>query len=164
MTDEVVLAHFTAQTATDQREELIALYEEVWLSGWKDDEPFFSRERFVDRLRGHLAATGFELVTARLDGRLIGYMYGFHRVGSDSFAVCELMVAAAYRRKGVARRLHDELLGSRGERTAELLAEKGNLPAQTAYQRWGWRKTADHQPFPDAPNYDLLVLALRKPE
>src|SRR5438309_2231742 len=130
MIDDISVTHYDAEAAAEQRDDLIALYESVWLSGWKNDDPFFSRQRFVDRLDKHLAAPGFELVTARLDGRLIGYIYGFSRTNEDKFVICELMVAAEYRKQGLARRLHDELLGGRSEGAAELLVEKENSPAQ----------------------------------
>jgi ribosomal protein S18 acetylase RimI-like enzyme len=126
----------------------------------KDNDPFFSRERFVDRLGRHLAASGFELVIARLGQQLIGYSYGFSRMREDKFIVCELMVLPAYQRQGIAKRLHDELLDGRGEQSAELLVEKDNLPAQAAYQSWGWQKVGDLQPFADAPNYDVMVIGL----
>jgi len=163
MIDGVTWQHFDAQAATKQRSDLIALYEQIWLSGWKDNDPFFSGERFVDRLAKHLAAPGFELVTARLGEQLIGYTYGFSRVREHKFIVCELMVAAERRRHGMARRLHDELLGGRSEQTAELLVEKENGPAQVAYRHWGWRKAGDLQPFADAPNYDVMVIDLPVP-
>lgn len=159
MNDGVSYTHHDAVAAADQRDELVALYAAVWLSGWKDTDPFFSRERFVDRLGRHLAAFGFELVTARLDQQLIGYIYGFSRAG-EKFVVCELMVAAAFRQQGVARRLHDELLTGRPEQSAELLVEKENHPAQAAYRSWGWRKAGDLQPFADAPNYDVMAIGL----
>jgi len=161
MINGVATAHLNAEAAKRECDELTALYEAVWLSGWKNGDPFFSRERFVDRLNAHLAAPGFELVTARLDGKLIGYMYGFSRPANHEFAVCELMVASKYRRNGVAGVLHDELLGGRSERTAQLLVEKQNLAAQAAYRRWGWNKIADYQPFPDSPDYDSLALVLQ---
>jgi len=159
MIDKVSVRHYDADTAAVQ-DELIALYEAVWLTGWKDNDPFFSLERFVDRLGKHLAAPGFELVTARLDDPLIGYVYGCSRAREDKFIVCELMVSPAYQRQGIARRLHDELLDGRSEQTAQLLVEKDNHPAQAAYRSWGWHKAGDLQPFADAPNYDVMVIEL----
>jgi ribosomal protein S18 acetylase RimI-like enzyme len=160
MIDSVSFEHYGADATGDQRDDLIGLYEAVWLSGAKNDDPFFSRERFVDRLGKHLAAPGFELVTARRGGQLLGYMYGFSRTGEDRFAVCELMVAAPFRRQGLGRRLHDELLTGRRERTAELLVEKGNQPARAAYRSWGWHQAGDLRPFADAPNFDVMVIRL----
>jgi ribosomal protein S18 acetylase RimI-like enzyme len=160
MIDGPTLRHFDAQAAVEQRSGLIALYEGVWLSDWKRNDPFFSRQRFVDRLDKHLAAPGFELVTARVGARLVGYIYGFSRIREEKFIVCELMVAAEYRRRGLGRRLHDALLGGRSEQAAELLVEKENVPAQAAYRHWGWHKAGDLQPFTDAPNYDVMVIDL----
>lgn len=33
--------------------------------------------------------------------------------------------------------------------------------AQQAYARWGWRKVAKLQPYPDSPHFDAMVLPLR---
>ncbi|HKT04878.1 MAG TPA: GNAT family N-acetyltransferase [Rugosimonospora sp.] len=160
MSDELVVRHFDARGAEAQRDELTGLYRRVWLAGWKDDDPFFSTERFADRLDSHLTRPGFALVTARLDGHLIGYIYGFGRTAEDKFIICELMVAADHRRQGIATRLHDEVLSTRREQSAELLVDKQNAPAQSAYRRWGWRRTGDLQPFPDAPDYDVMGISL----
>src|SRR5579859_1255490 len=110
MTDGPTFAHLDAEAAAKQQDELITLYEQVWLSGWKNDDPFFSRERFIDRLGKHLNAPGFELVTARLGEQLVGYIYGFSRTREDKFIVCELLVAQEHQCQGIASQLHDELL------------------------------------------------------
>ncbi len=72
------------------------------------------------------------------------------------------MVRTAWRRRGVARALHHDLLAGRREERATLLVLPDNRPAQAAYANWGWKKIAELQPsFPDAPVYDVLILPLR---
>lgn len=161
---------------------LIEVYAEVYAGSIAN--PFFSVERFAERLGNHQSAPGHALVTAELDGELIGYAYGsplradtqwwrgmrdplppdlIRETGRRTFALNEIMVRAPWRRAGVARRLHDALLADRREERATLLVEQGNAPAKAAYVRWGWRRVGYLQPFPDAPVYDSMILALDTP-
>ncbi len=146
--------------------------------------PFYSAERFAERVRGYMRAPGFELVAAYADGVPIGQVFGYtlppaarwwaglttpvppgftEETGVRTFALNELMVDPGWQRRGVARALHDELLGGRREERATLLVREDNEAAQTAYARWGWRKVAKLQPFPDAPVFDALILPLLLP-
>jgi hypothetical protein len=66
------------------------------------------------------------------------------------------------RGKGIAHRLHDELLSLRSESRATLLVRPENDAANAAYYRWGWQKVAQLQPgWEHAPRYDDLILPLR---
>ena len=159
--------------------ELFALYAEIYTDQLTN--PFYSVERFAERFAGHSARTGFELVTGRIDGELIGYAYGgplpartqwwnglreavppdlLAEDGRRTFALNEIMVTGNWRRRGIARTLHDALLADRPEHRATLLVDPGNTPARTAYLSWGWQLLGHLQPFPDAPVYDALVVDL----
>ncbi|HEX6358229.1 GNAT family N-acetyltransferase [Actinophytocola sp.] len=81
--------------------------------------------------------------------------------GCRTFALNELMVVPEWQGKGVAHALHDDLLGGRPEERATLLVREDNDAAQNAYTRWGWRKIGKLQPYPDAPNFDAMILPLR---
>jgi GNAT superfamily N-acetyltransferase len=81
--------------------------------------------------------------------------------GSRTFALTEIMVRAAWRRRGYARGLHDALLANRSEERATLLVLPDNIPARTAYLSWNWYKLGDLRPFDDAPTYEAMVLDLR---
>jgi GNAT superfamily N-acetyltransferase len=118
-------------------------------------------------------------VTGRADDDLVGYAYGFPlgpatrwwhgwigdppagfttEDGQRTWAVSEIMVREPWRRQGIARRLHDELLRDRPEERATLLVEPENGPAQAAYASWGWQHVGQLRPdWPDAPLYDVLV-------
>ena len=143
--------------------------------------PFYSAQRFAERVHGYLKAPGFELVAAYADGEPIGQAFGYalppgarwwgglttpvpegftDETGVRTFALNELMVQPGWQRRGFAHALHDELLSGRPEQRATLLVREDNEPAQAAYARWGWRKAAKLQPFPDAPVFDALILPL----
>ncbi len=147
------------------------------------DDPFYSVERFAERVRGYASAPGFEMVVAEISGEAVGQAFGFAlpagalwwrglttpadpeliaETGSRTFALCELMVHPAWQRRGLARSLHDELLQHRPEERATLLVREENTAAQRAYATWGWRKLGKLRPYPDAPHYDALVLPLRR--
>jgi ribosomal protein S18 acetylase RimI-like enzyme len=172
--------HHDAEGARNLYEALIAVYREVHAD---DDPEFYSADRYRQQLDSHTQAWGFELVTAHLDGELVGYVYGFplpaqarwwrglqtpvpdeelRETGDRTFAISELMVRPPWRRQGMARSLHDELLAGRGEERATLLVRPDNAPAQAAYAKWGWHKIGEVRPsWQGAPLYDALILPLR---
>lgn len=121
---------------------------------------FFSREQFEAAFVKQRAHDGFELVTAHLGGKLVGVIFGFTEIPGEQYAICELMVAPAYQRRGIAKRLHDELLRLRPEHRADLYVRKDNARANAAYQKWGWQKVGEVQPRADAPVLDELQLPL----
>lgn len=145
------------------------------------DNPFYTGERFAERVRGYLKAPGFEIVIARIGGEPVGQAFGYalperarwwnglttpvpegftDETGSRTFAFNELMVVPQRQGQGVAHALHDQLLGGRSEERATLLVREDNTPAQNAYRRWGWQKIGKLRPYPDAPHYDSMVIAL----
>lgn len=144
-------------------------------------DPFYSLERFAERVRRYMQAPGFELVVAEVDGVTCGLALGYTlpeqarwwrglttpvdpeliaETGDRTFALCELMVHPDWQSRGIGRGVHDELLAHRPEERAALLVAEDNTPAQRAYAKWGWRKIGKLKPFPDSPHYDALVLAL----
>jgi len=170
-------SHHDAAEARQLLPEMIDVYEDVYAA--ELDNPFDSTERWVERFHGHSSRYAYELVTVRDDGRMIGFIYGMSLPPDTHWwdglvqplpdelatwtregrvmALPELMVRQPYRRQGIARRLHDELIKERPEAIASLLVDKDNVSARTAYQHWGWAKVGDLQPFPDAPLFDALV-------
>jgi GNAT superfamily N-acetyltransferase len=80
--------------------------------------------------------------------------------GTRTFAINEIMVRAPWRRRGIAKRLHDALLADRQEKRATLLVDPSNAPARAAYASWGWIDLTTIRPFPDAPVYQSLLLDL----
>ncbi|MDQ1654310.1 MAG: hypothetical protein QOI35_3510 [Cryptosporangiaceae bacterium] len=160
---------------------LVCAYAEIYAH--KADDPFFSVERFSERFMTHTSRPGYELVTAWSENVLLGYAYGvplpadtgwwdglldpapqeqIRESGNRTFALNEIMVRANWRRRGIARQLHSELMNDRPEERATLLVEAENTPARSAYLQWGWLTIGRLQPFPDAPVYDAMMLDLRE--
>jgi ribosomal protein S18 acetylase RimI-like enzyme len=158
MTDDLVLTRYDRTTAQEIYDDMVRLYVEVnhdilHLS-------FFNREQFEAAFVGQRAHDGFELVGAHRAGQLVGVVFGFTEIPGEQYAICELMVAPACQRQGIAKRLHDELLRPRPERRADLYVRQDNDKAQAAYRKWGWRKVGEIQPRADAPVLDELQVAL----
>ncbi|MFG1887504.1 GNAT family N-acetyltransferase [Micromonospora sp. NPDC049051] len=175
MIEGLELRHHTADQAAGLIDRLVELYLMVYADGGE----FHSEDRYRRQLAGHMQRDGWDLVTATVDGELVGYIYGFplpaetrwwggihepipagftNEDGKRTFAISELMVAPDWRRRGIARSLHDELLAGRAEERATLLAEPGNAPAQAAYRSWGWRQVTKLRPdWEHAPTYDVLI-------
>lgn len=158
MTDDLRLDHYDAEGVDAIYDELVQLYADTHRD--LADDPFYGTERFEAYFVKQRAHDGFELVSARLGGQLVGVTFGFTEQAGEQFGLCELMVSPDFQRQGIARRLHDELLRHRPERRADLFVRKDNLSAQAAYRKWGWTKIGDVQPSPEAPNFDELVLPL----
>ncbi|MEU6025105.1 GNAT family N-acetyltransferase [Micromonospora sp. NPDC047134] len=175
MRDDLRLDRHRADEVNDILGDLV----EVYLDAHSGDGEFYNESRYRQQLAGHMKVPGWELVTATIDGRLVGYAYGFplpagtrwwngieepypagftQEDGRRTFALSELLVRPAWQRRGIARALHDELVGARPESRMTLLARPDNAPAQAAYRSWGWRRVTRLCPaWEDAPLFDVLV-------
>jgi ribosomal protein S18 acetylase RimI-like enzyme len=122
---------------------------------------------------------GFALAEARHGGFLVGYAAGMPLRPSTSwwrdltaplppdltdehpgrtFALTDLLVRAPWRRQGIGRELHDQLLRGRPEERATLVVAPGAGAAQQALRSWGWRKVARTRG--SGTVLDVLVLSL----
>jgi GNAT superfamily N-acetyltransferase len=176
------IEHAGASDLARYRDELLAVYADAYAD--KIDSPFFTPERYWERVEAYATRHGFSLVLGRLNGELVGYAMGFTlpansawwkglttpvdpalttEDGHRTFALTYMMVRVAHRRRGYARALHDALLRGRPEQRAALLVIPDNIPARTAYEKWEWYEFGKLQPFPDAPVYDAMVLNLGRP-
>jgi GNAT superfamily N-acetyltransferase len=176
---ELIINHIGAEDVQEVRDMLLTVYSEVYADRLND--PFFSVPRYWERLQGYATRKGFSLVTGRVRDDDVGYALGYAlppgsrwwegirqavdpellaEDGERTFALTEIMVREAWRRRGYARRLHDALLHTRTERRATLLVLPDNGPARSAYVSWGWYKLGELQPFDDAPIYDAMLLEL----
>jgi GNAT superfamily N-acetyltransferase len=137
---------------------------------------------FLDRFRVQRRQPGFVLAEARHGGYLVGYAYGMPLRPSTSwwkdltiplpaevttehpgrtFALVELLVRASWRRQGIARALHDLILANRAEERATLTVAPTATHAQSAFQKWGWRKVArTRDGCPGWPVSDVLITTL----
>jgi ribosomal protein S18 acetylase RimI-like enzyme len=168
-----------AQRMHDLRDELLDVYADAYAH--RLDQPFSTIPRFWERLVAYASRAGFSLVTGRVEDELVAYALGYtlpagsswwrglrgnpapaltEEDGARTFALTEMMVRQAYRRRGYARALHDALLSHRHEPRATLLVRPDNAAARFAYRSWGWRKVGDLQPFDDAPVFEAMVREL----
>lgn len=177
-----VLEHYDVDQAAAVLDQLVDIYvRDVYAS-----DPVFSDEaRLRHQVAEHMANPSWQLVTATLDGELVGYIYGFAlaadskwwagllpgtpegfttETGHRTLAISELLVREPWRRRHIATTLHDELLAGRNEQRATLFVRPDNTPAYSAYTKWGWRPAAKiHPPFEGAPIFDVLILPLPPP-
>lgn len=179
--DDLTLQHYDAAATQRAADAIVVpIYEASHAADLAD--PFHSTDRFVERLDAYTGRDGFEMVVASVaDDGPIGLAFGYplptttrwwnglttpvpegftDEDGHRTFGVNEIMVHPAWQRRGVARAAHHELLAHRPERRATLLVEPDNPPAQTAYERWGYKRVATLHPFPDAPYYQAMILDL----
>jgi len=77
-----------------------------------------------------------------------------------TFAIIEIAVRCAYRRRGVARRMHAELTTRLAEERSTLLVRPDTPAPRCAYLSWGYRPVGRIQPFPNGPVYDAMIQPL----
>jgi len=178
--DPLVVEHYDAERARIRADLLCEIYREAYVGTDREHDPFYSAERFLERFAGYTRGPGFELVIAWAGAEVTGYAFGYalpqgsrwwaglvdpvpeeltRETGARTFAVIELHVRERWRGRGVASRLHRELVGGRPEERATLLVRQDN-PARGVYTHWGWRPVGRLQPYPDSPVYDALILPL----
>jgi GNAT superfamily N-acetyltransferase len=169
----------------DEAARLLDQLSAVYAEGYNEPPYDFGVEEillFRTRFQGQWTRTGFSLVTARSEGELVGFIFGFtlplasgwwsgllnplppdvteERPGR-TLAIIEMVVRRTWRRQGVATTMHYMLLADRREERATLAAHPEADAAQAAYARWGYRKvTQVVNQLPGNPVYDLLVKPL----
>jgi RimJ/RimL family protein N-acetyltransferase len=169
-----------AAAAGELAEELADLFRAVYGAAEPEaSDPFYSRERFLERLERYRAAPGYALVVAREGERMIGFVYGYvlqpggrwwskvqpalpeefmTETGSRTFAVNDMVVALDRQRQHIATAMHQQVLANHPDMRFTLTVKPDNVPAQAAYRRWGYRAVGRQQPFPDSPVYETMVL------
>jgi ribosomal protein S18 acetylase RimI-like enzyme len=125
------------------------------------DEERADGERFAtEQLPTHAARDGFKLVTARSDGKLVGFAYGYtgqrgqwwsDRIAGavtpelaaewigGHFEVVELAVLPEAQRQGVGTALMEALMAGLPNRRALLTTYADDRPAPRLYRRSGWQ-------------------------
>jgi GNAT superfamily N-acetyltransferase len=171
--------HYRADRLPEIRDLLLDVYAEVYAD--RLDDPFFTLERFDERLDGQLRSPNWEAVVGYDGGEPVGYAYGATRPanstawqgvqpapdpelaredGRRTFFLFELMVRVPWRKTGTAARLHEELLRDRTEERVSLTVEHDHPRVRALYERWGYRHVGSTHPFPDAPLLDVMLRPL----
>ncbi len=175
---------YGARAARELRAEVESIYTGSYVRAIESGDPFDSVASFMRRFDSYTRSAGYDLVVVYVDDQAVGQSWGWplderastgwwsgllsepepgftREDGKRTFALSEIMVRVEWAGRGVARRLHDELLSARDEQRATLLVEPENTRARQAYLHWGWTRVAQLRPrWDDAPLFDVLVLPL----
>ncbi|MEU9174916.1 GNAT family N-acetyltransferase [Streptomyces sp. NPDC048420] len=179
--NDVEIRHFTSADAAELRKTLMDVYQEVYADSIADD-PFNGVERFGRGLDGWSSRPGWTCTVAYDGDQVVGYAYGaplpegavwwrglltpvpehvVRETGTRTYAISELMVRVPWRKTGVSRRLHDELLDNRKEGRATLLVRSSHPKVKALYESWGWKALGELIPrIESAPKFDAMLLKL----
>jgi GNAT superfamily N-acetyltransferase len=174
--DTLVLTRYASDQLPAIRPTLVEVYAQVYAD--QLDDPFFSPDRFAERLDAYASRPGWQAVVGHERGQVAGYAFGAALApgaawwrgmleplppqdtaedGARTFALYEIMLRSPWRGTGAAERIHEELLAGRTEQRATLLVETAHPRVKALYQRWGYRHLGDQRPFPDAPLYATML-------
>jgi GNAT superfamily N-acetyltransferase len=180
---ELVLRRVQQAQLDEVRPVLLDVFAEVYAD--RQGDPFFSVERFDQRLTGHAGRNSWEAVIGYDKGAPVGYAYaaalqpgarwwmhqleplpeGFtEETGSRTLALFEVIVREPMRGGGVAHRIHEELLSGRPEERVTLLVDPRKAEVMSMYETWGYENIGPQKPFPDSPLYATMVRKLRAPQ
>ena len=159
----IVVRRLGARAARELSTTLVGIHREVYAALPFGADPYFTPACFAQRLAIAIWQPRFELIQAEVDGEIAGYLYGWalprhtrwwspltaslppdqtEETGERSVFIQEIMVRQAFRRRGIARLLHDGFLAERTEQRALLCVLPDNEPARLAYLNWGWHTLA----------------------
>jgi hypothetical protein len=158
--DLLTTSYYTVEWLAEIKGTILDVYADVYADDIASD-PFFSIERFEERLRGHTSAGGWGCLLAEIEDEVAGFTYGFTaRDNSSTFKLCENMLREKWRGRGISCLMHDELISHRPEDRAQLLVRRERPRLRELYENWGYRHAGEQLPFPDSPLYDVMVLEL----
>ncbi|WP_329087740.1 MULTISPECIES: GNAT family N-acetyltransferase [unclassified Streptosporangium] len=183
MTDQVTTQRWDGNGAAVQLDAILAAYEEVYA-----EPPYLEGPRdvadFIDRFHRQTERQGFRLAVARDGTEVVGFTFGYRlppdtqwwrgllrpaskeftrETGNRTFVIIELAVRKPWRQRGIARKLHFDLIeGLEVERvTLTMRPEPEAKPAQFAYASWGYQMVGQSRPWDEAPLYNSMVLNLK---
>ncbi|KAK1179956.1 GNAT family N-acetyltransferase [Streptomyces sp. NBS 14/10] len=182
VSETIAVEYMDGSAAAQTEAEFRFVYAEVFA-----EEPYAETPESVDanfrRFRSQVRKATFRGALARTaDGEPVGIAYGYplspstgwwdrltmpvsdelrREDGRRTFGLMELAVRAAWRRLGVARRLHEAVLADTSTERVLLNARPDAEAAQAAYRSWGYRKVGEAHPWDGADLHDVMVLDLR---
>ncbi|HSZ30940.1 MAG TPA: GNAT family N-acetyltransferase [Pseudonocardiaceae bacterium] len=172
------LRHYAGHEFSAIRNITIDLYREAFEH--EIDEPFWSVEKYSQRIERHAAMSGFSAVIAYTD-EPVGFAYGIalppttrwwatiqppltdptftREDGHRTFALFEVIVKPHHQGHGIGRRIHDDLLAQRIEQRVTIATNHDNIRARNTYLKWGYHHIGTRQPAPPAPLLDVFLRA-----
>ncbi|MER6557856.1 GNAT family N-acetyltransferase [Streptomyces sp. NPDC001027] len=170
-TATIELRHYGHDDLQQIRQTLLDVHADAYADEMEDE--FNQRfPWFVDHWGGH---PGFSCVIGYDEDEPVGFAYGAPATpgrewwrehvsqppaDSSTFSFSELMIRPKWRKTGTGERLHAALIGARPEALAVLLVDPDHPKVQALYERWGYEKVGNRQPFPDSPNFSVMLLQL----
>lgn len=178
--DVLTLTTYTSNHLPQIRQTLLDVYAEVYEAEIAAD-PFFSVERFDERLTRQASAPGWMCVLGDVKSQPAGYAYGStvrpggwwngvqtpidpdltREDGTRTFGLFEVMVRKPWRGQNIARGIHDELMKQRHEKRAALTVEKAHPRVRALYETWGYYKVGELRPVEDSPLYEAMLFDLQ---
>lgn len=175
---DIELRHYTGHELDAIRNIAINIYRETFAH--EIDKPFWSVERYSQRLQRHATMSGFSAIVAYANNKPIGFAYGItlpattrwwttiqppltdpaftREDGHRTFALFEVIVTPQHQGHGIGRHIHDALLATRPEQRVTIATHHGNTHARTTYTKWGYHHTGTRQPqTPPAPLLDVYL-------
>lgn len=181
MPTHIDFSSIESDQAAQHLDDLAELYAEVYSEPpyeWGPEHVDLFAERFAKQCQRN----GFRLIEAREHGQLVGIGFGvtllpntpwwqnlngpvdedvIREYPNRTFAVIELLVRTPWRRRHVAKEIHNRLLNNRTEERATLTVLPTAEAAQTAYRKWDWEKVAQKRnPLPGSPVFDVMLKQL----
>ncbi|MEU2430214.1 GNAT family N-acetyltransferase [Streptomyces sp. NPDC007861] len=166
----ITVERLDGPAAAQAEEAFRTVYAEAF-AGPPYDETADSVEAAFRRFPCLTGQSGFRAALARTaDGEPVGMAYG-RPLGPDAggeeghrtlatFGLMELAVRGPWRRRGVARRLHEALLDGVPADRVLLHVHPDSTAASAAYRAWGYRKAGEARPWEGADLHDVMVLDL----
>ncbi len=176
-TTEPTITQYDGESGVNLLKVIQPIYAEVYA-----EPPYCEGPAEVDDFRANWSrfgtAPGFRLVLAHVSEEPVGFAFGVplsvdtgwwnglldHVPASvtrehegRTFAVIELAVRSPYRRRGIARSLHEGLLAKRPGERATLLVRPEAEPASAAYKAWGYQPLGRIRPYASAPVYIAMI-------
>lgn len=174
------LSTYDGEAGADQLDAVLPIYaacyaEPPYLEGPDDVADFAEQWPWC------VSRAGFRLVTADVDGHTIGFAFGFTlppdtgwwsglldpadpalttEQPGRTFALIELAVLAAHRKRGIGRALHDQVLRDRAEHRVTLTVRPEATAAVEMYRAWDYTPVGRTRPAPGLPVYLAMLRAI----